>query len=116
MPRAVPEWIGKTDDARAPTSVQLRVTDRQDGHCMECPTRTGLQCDHIEPLADGGQNRESNLQMLCTYHHKLKTGREAMERGKVRRVKAKHIGIKKPRSITGWRRFDGSPVRAGRER
>lgn len=109
MPRTVPEWIGKTDDARIPTSVLLRVTDRQNGHCKECTATTGLDADHIEPLADGGEHRESNLQMLCTKHHRLKTAREAMERATVRRKKSKHQ-IKKRSSFRGWRKMNGEIV------
>jgi hypothetical protein len=35
---------------------------------------------------------------------------------KARRVERKHIGIRKPRTITAWRRFDGSIRRVERER
>ena len=117
--RSVPEWIGKTDDSPIPPRVKLRVADRQGGHCKECETRTGLDADHIVALADGGEHRESNLQMLCKYHHKLKTAKEALERAKVRRVRKKHIGINKRKGrpmagtkASGWKRkIDGTAER-----
>jgi hypothetical protein len=37
-------------------------------------------------------------------------------KAKVARVRKRHLGIKKPRSITRWRRFDGSVREAGRDR
>lgn len=36
-----------------------------------------LELDHIVPLADGGSEDESNLQVLCRKCHKEKTAREA---------------------------------------
>lgn len=97
MPRSVPEWIAATDDTPIPPRVKRRVAERQGGHCLLCETRTGLEGDHIVALADGGENRESNVQMLCSKHHKIKTAREALERTKVRRMQSKHMGIKKPK-------------------
>jgi hypothetical protein len=37
-------------------------------------------------------------------------------KAKVARVRKRHIGLKKPRTMTRWRRFDGSVREAGRER
>jgi 5-methylcytosine-specific restriction protein A len=34
----------------------------------------------------------------------------------VYRKRAKHLGVKKPRTIRSWRRFDGTIVHADRER
>ena len=50
------------------------VRDRDWHVCRECgaPAR---QVDHIVEIADGGDNRPSNLQLLCDDHHAAKTRR-----------------------------------------
>jgi hypothetical protein len=52
--------------------------------------------DHIVALADGGENIESNFQILCGQCHEAKTSVENTDRAKVRSMKAKHLGIRKP--------------------
>lgn len=103
MARTTKEWIGRTDDSRAPKTVFDRIWEKQGGR----DATTGLQfqpgdqvvVDHIVPLADGGENRESNLQLITLKTHKLKTAREAMERAEYRAKRGKHRGYKrKPRS------------------
>ena len=32
-------------------------------------------CDHIVPKAEGGSDDRANLQGLCRYHHRRKTGK-----------------------------------------
>lgn len=117
MSREVPEWIGKTDDTAIPDRVRLRVYEKANGDCAVCGQGV-LSCefDHIIPLILGGANRESNIQLLCVPCHRAKTKRDVKIKAKVARVKKKHIGIKKPRTIRSWRRFDGSIVHAERER
>lgn len=114
MSRAVPEWVGATADTPVPQRVQLRVFLRNGGLCQGCERslRSGdkPQCDHIKALVNGGENRESNLQMLCGWCHAKKTGRDVAEKSKAHRIIAKHMGIRKPSTFRGWRRFDGSPV------
>ena len=106
MPRSVPEWRGKNDDAHIPDKVQLRILDRQrpaPGEppiCPDCtmPIRNGqtVHFDHKVPLADGGEHAESNLRAIherpC---HKLKTAREAMQRAEARSHQKRSFGIKK---------------------
>lgn len=97
MARSLPEWIGKTDDSMPSKNVRDRISAAQGDKC-KCgrkfgPGKDRANCDHIIPLADKGENRESNLQMLCTPCHGAKTGREAAVRAKVRSVRAKHLGI-----------------------
>jgi 5-methylcytosine-specific restriction protein A len=54
--------------------------------CMceaEGVVKAGDVVDHIQPLWDGGQDDESNLQTLCqTPHHDEKTAKEAGIRAK----------------------------------
>lgn len=66
--RSAPEWHGKTNDAMPPHSVQLRILARQNGLCAltSRPIRDGDMTtpDHIKELILGGENRESNIQMI----------------------------------------------------
>lgn len=101
MPRHIPEWVGKHDDQMPGTLVRDRISRRQGDKC-KCGKPFGptirANCDHVIPIADGGENRESNLQMLCNHCHVEKTSAEAAARRKSRSVRAKHLGLDK---ITG---------------
>jgi 5-methylcytosine-specific restriction protein A len=48
--------------------------------------------------------------------HKVKTAEDMAQKSKDYRVRAKHSGIKKPRSILGGKNFRGEPIRYERER
>jgi len=48
--------------------------------------------------------------------HREKTKADVAEKSLTARKRKKHLGIKKPRTMTRWRRFDGSIREAGRER
>ncbi len=109
MSRSVPEWWGKTDDSPIPPRVKLRIFEKALGRCNGCGNRiyagTIPAYDHIIALVNGGQNRESNLQLLCSLCHQIKTGADVAEKSLVYRKKAKHLGIKlkQSRPIPGSR-------------
>lgn len=94
MARSVKEWQGRNDDAMPTNAVFDRLYAKQDGR----DAITGIAfapgdkiCrDHIVPLIDGGENRESNLQLITEKQHKLKTAREAMDRAKTRAKQHAH--------------------------
>ena len=97
--RAAKEWIGKSpDDWPPPPRVQLRILERQKGKCAITghKFRPGdkKRLDHLIPLADGGVNRERNLQWLFEAQHKDKTTAEAKVRKAVRKRAKTHAGIK----------------------
>ena len=47
-------------------------------HCLlEGRVRAGDEVDHVIPLHAGGADDASNLQTLCSAHHKTKTAAEA---------------------------------------
>lgn len=97
MPRSKKEWIGKRDDSMPPQSVRLRLYDKTEGRCPICtiPLTPGrMDADHIKPLEDGGENRESNMRMVCKPCHREKTAVENKARAKADRVKAKGLGLK----------------------
>ena len=119
--RAIDEWIGQTSNSRIPPRVRLRVFYRDSGIC-QCGCQRLIhagekwQTDHRIALVNGGENRESNLRTLLAKHHATKTKADVAEKSRVYRKRSSHLGIKKPRAITRWRRFDGSIREAGRER
>lgn len=118
--RSVTEWIGKNDDSAIPDRVKERILRRSGDCCVRCARKIGgklrPEFDHVTPLILGGQNRESNIQLLCNECHGAKTKLDVKIKAKVARVRQKTFGLKKPRTITRWRRFDGSIVEAGRDR
>lgn len=121
MTRALPEWIGLTPDAKVPDRVRLRIFRAYGGRCQCGCGRliaVGERWDAEDEVAiiNGGQRREKNLRPFLTEHHPQKTARDVAVKSKTYRMAAKHRGIRKPRSITGWRRFDGTRVFASRER
>lgn len=100
--RAVPEWIGRTDDTPIPASVKLRILDKQGDVCAMSGKPFSAadkpEFDHRVPLWLGGENRESNIHAILASIHKPKTKAEATVRAKVKRIKAKELGIHKPKS------------------
>lgn len=121
MTRSTVEWVGKTDDTAIPPRVRVRQFERDGGKC-QCGCgiliRPGdvWETDHIVAIVNGGKNVESNLRTMLKAHHAVKTKVDVAEKSVTARKRAKHLGIKKPRTITRWRRFDGSIREAGRER
>lgn len=119
--RTLPEWIASSPDAAVPPRVRVRVFDRYGGRC-QCGCyrliRPGeaWDCEDTIALINGGERREDNLKPWLAEHHPEKTARDVAEKSRVYRKRARHLGIKKPRSITAWRKFNGDIVRASRER
>ena len=73
--------------------------------------------DHDIPDALGGEPTLENCVVLCIACHKDKTAtKDVPAIAKTKRIQDRQKGIKKPRTMTRWRRFDGSIVHAGRER
>ena len=120
MSRSLPEWVGKSDDAKIPPRVMERVARKADGHCIVCTRETGPglpgECDHIVPLVLGGEHRETNLQWLCEPCHAAKTKLDVKLKAKVARIRKKNLGIKKRSGFKGWRKMNGDVVYAERDR
>ena len=72
--------------------------------------------EHIVPLWLGGADDESNMKPAHYGCAIEKTRKESPVKAKSDRVRARHLGIKKPRTITSWQKFNGDVVRAGRDR
>lgn len=50
---------------RIPRDVRQRVWQKYGGRCAECDADTYLEFDHIIPVAKGGGNSDTNVQLLC---------------------------------------------------
>ena len=96
MSRAVPEWVGATDDAAIPRLVRLRIWDRCGGKCALTGRKILVgepyDFDHIIPLALGGRHAESNLQVVAREAHREKTADDTAMIRKAQRIHAKHHG------------------------
>ena len=118
--RTVGEWVGKTDDSAIPPRVKDRVAQKSDDKCQQCARQIGgklrAEYDHVIPLCLGGAHAESNLALVCNECHLGKTKLDVKLKAKVARVRKRHLGIRKPRTMTQWRKFDGTVVRASRVR
>lgn len=102
------EWIGKTPEAMPGQTVLLRLYAKQNGICacgcgqLMNLNRDKVDCDHIIAVIDGGENRESNLQLLLHPCHKAKTSAEASARSEERRHKAKAFtALRQPSARAG---------------
>lgn len=120
MTRTVEEWIGSSDDQAIPARVKIRVFDAFGGRCAVCTLQIAGKLrpayDHATALINGGENRETNLQLLCVPCHAVKTKTDVAEKSVTARKRSKHLGIKKPSRFPGSRdskfkkRMDGSVV------
>jgi 5-methylcytosine-specific restriction protein A len=98
--RTVKEWIGKTDNSMPTGPVRQRILEREKGECHICGGRIdgkGWHADHVPPLKDGGENRESKIKPAHEKCHRLLTAQQAVERAPVERQKMKHTGAIRPK-------------------
>lgn len=115
MSRSVPEWIAPNDDAAIPPRVKLRVWERCGGKCALTGRKLSVgdayDFDHIIALANGGQHREANLQVVSRDAHKAKSREDVARRAKADRIRKRHLGLQeKSRGFRAWRKFDGTIV------
>ena len=103
MARKVDEWIGRTDDAKVPTRVRLRIFEREGGKChlsgRKIMPSDLWDLDHRVALINGGEHRESNLFPALRDKHRVKTREDVAEKSKVASIRAKHLGIRPPSRI-----------------
>jgi 5-methylcytosine-specific restriction enzyme A len=120
MARMVSEWIGKTDDHRAPGSVRDRILKREPCcHLCSLPIdgTKKWDLDHVVALINGGENRESNLRPAHRKCHVEKTARDVAEKAKVAAIRKKHNGSVRPAGdipSRGFAQSDKSAKRAPR--
>ncbi len=101
--------------------MRVRIFEAAAGVCCICslPIDAVKQrwiVEHVKPLWLGGADDESNMRPAHASCGIAKTTGEAPVRAKSDRIRAKRFGIRKPRTIRGWRKFNGQRVFAPRER
>lgn len=109
MPRSVAEWIGKNDDVMPPARVRQRILEREKATCHICGgpiTGKEWEADHVPPLKDGGENRESRMFPAHVACHRGLTAKQNSERAKIERVKQKASGAKRPKRKMQGRQFE----------
>src|SRR5690606_5203292 len=96
MARTVKEWIGDTDEQRAPPRVRARIFDGAGGKCHLCGQPSigkKWAVDHVKALINGGENRESNLRPVHVSCHAIKTAEDVAEKARIAAKRRKHIGV-----------------------
>lgn len=110
--RSNPEWIGKDDNSVPPPRVRIAVFEDHKGKCYLCgrQIRAGeyWQCDHVKALANGGENRQSNLKPACRNCCYAKTAEDVAEKSEVATIRKKHI-LPKAKAKMRSRGFGYSP-------
>jgi len=88
----------------------VRISDRSGGRCCACwrvvDGPLSPRYDHIIAIANGGANREYNIQLLCPACHRDKNKDDMRVKRKIVRTRMKHFGIKpkKGRPMPGTKR------------
>lgn len=106
---------------RITQALRVRVHDRHEGRCHICrlkidTPKQSWDVEHIKPLWLGGSDDESNMAPAHKSCHQGKSAEETTPRAKGTRIRARHLGLKKPRTITRWRKFNREIVIASHER
>lgn len=92
---------------------------RSGGHCEACTRKLfpgDYHYDHDDPDGLTGDATLDNCRVLCRSCHSVKTRKDVAAIAKAKRRERRQAGIKKPRSIRAWRKMNGEPVFAPRER
>lgn len=98
--------------------------DRCKGNCEKCQVRLSVgkyRYDHIVPDWMGGDNSLENCQVICLSCDKPKTSKDQTDIAKTKRIRNKHLGIKKRSSFacskdSKWKKkMDGTVVRRNLE-
>src|SRR6185312_11845677 len=99
--------------------VKAEAFRRAAGRCEGCTSFLVVgkfAYDHDNPDGLTGEPTLANCRVLCNSCHGRKTKKDVANIARAKRRERGAAGIKKKRSITRWRRFDGSIVQAERER
>jgi 5-methylcytosine-specific restriction enzyme A len=104
-----------------PKPVKREALRRAAGKCESpsCRALFGVKFHFDHDIADGlgGEPTLENCKVLCHACHGEKTAKHDVPLiAKVKRIQDRHNGIKKPRTIRSWRKFNGEIVHANRDR
>lgn len=103
MTRSLPDWIGENDDTPVPRRVKDRVWQRECGKCHRCerkiPSGDAWIIEHRIAIINLGANAEHNLCLTCSWCKPQKDAEDVAQKAKNYRVRAKHIGLHRPKVI-----------------
>jgi hypothetical protein len=103
-----------------PAKIKEQAWEKSNGVCQNCSCELRVSYthyDHIIPCGLGGGSILDNCQVLCRSCHMAKTASQDIPIiAKSKRIRRRHLGIRKPRVITAWRNFKGEIIRKPRER
>ncbi len=91
-----------TSRLRLSTTKRVKVFEDALGRCHICGLKIsgkGWEVEHVIPISLGGADDASNMRPAHTDCHATKTKADNASWTKAKRVRAKHIGIKKPPSF-----------------
>jgi 5-methylcytosine-specific restriction enzyme A len=110
--RKIPEWKGKTPDAKIPDEVRQRVTATFENKCYLSSflivTETP-DMEHVIPLSEDGDHAEYNLRPALPAAHIIKSAGETNRRAKAKRQAKKKMGIKRETKKIESPGFDKAP-------
>lgn len=112
-------WCFMTERQEFSKRTKADAFARSGGRCERCGTWLlgRVRYNHRIPDYLGGPNSLDNAEVLCLSCDAEQTyGHDIPAIAKTRRIRLREAGIRKPRSITMWRRFDKTIVRMPRER
>jgi 5-methylcytosine-specific restriction endonuclease McrA len=98
------------------------VFERCNGRCHRCGRKIGAAdswtLEHLLALILGGQNRETNLDLTCSWCLPAKNAEDQTAKSKIAAVAKRHHGVQRARQTmpgsraSGWkRRMDGTVER-----
>lgn len=100
--------------------IKVAAYERSKGRCERCTAflvAGRLRYNHRIPDALGGEPTLENCEVLCLgcdSEQTYKTDIPAIAKSK--RIRKHRAGVRKPRTIRAWRKFNGDRVYASRER
>lgn len=117
MARSVKEWIGRTDDTKVPDRVRTRVFVAKGGKCHACGRKINgatesWTCEHLIALINGGENRESNLDLTCCNCLAPKNAADVAIKSRTAKLQKKTILKRKSK----WRPMPGTRASGFRKR
>src|SRR5690606_10184743 len=104
----MPGWVGSNRLGRLPTNwkaIRARILIRDNYQCCYVDSNDKLCMNvatDVDHIVNNDDNNDYNLQSLCSYHHRMKSGKEGarasnnkqqQRRDKAKQQSRKHPGI-----------------------
>ena len=109
-----------TDRREFTAKIKIAAFERANKRCERCTSiliAGKLRYNHRIPDALGGEPTLLNCEVLCLSCDSAQTYKTDIPLiAKSKRIRKREAGVKRPRTIRQWRRFNGTPVFASRER